>query len=282
MRTPQTPVLHPALLESDSTAIPVVAVHTQNWSVAAARFGPLAEQFAKAQDFKGKDGNCLCLPDADGRTIAVLFGLGESLNEDGVFAAGRLPNLLPAGQYRLDSGWPDPELAVLAFALGSYRFTRYKHSEQQPRQLVVPEGVDGEAVSAIAKAVFMGRDLINTPANDMGPQEIEDAACALADQFCATFPKSTSRGSRHTSSARLAALSAPLGPGPQACSIATNPSPSKGTCGTCGNRTARPWGRTRGSNLWPWLRAVSAALRTRRPAWPSDELGHMHKLCCKT
>ena len=101
MRTPQAPVLHPALLESDSTAIPVVAVHTQNWSVAAARFGSLAEQFAKAQDFKGKDGSCLCLPGADGRTVAVLFGLGESLNEDGVFAAGRLPNLLPAGQYRL-------------------------------------------------------------------------------------------------------------------------------------------------------------------------------------
>ncbi len=187
MRTSQTPALHPALLESDSTAIPVIAVQSQNWSVAAARFGAAAEHYAKAQGFTGKDGSCLCLPDPEGKIVAVLFGLNEGANEDGVFAAGRLPQLLPAGQYRLDSGWPDPEQAVLAFALGSYRFTRYKQSDQSPRRLVVPEGVDGHAVSAMAKAVFMGRDLINTPANDMGPQEIEDAACALADQFCANI-----------------------------------------------------------------------------------------------
>ena len=189
MRTPQglvsTPVLHPALIESASAAIPVIAVQGQNWSIAAARFGSLAEQFANAQDYSGKDGTCLCLPDSNGQIIAVLFGLGEGNSEDGVFAAGRLPQLLPAGQYRLDSGWPDPEMAVLAFVLGSYRFKRYKQNNEQPRQLVVPDGVDGHSVSAIAKAVFMGRDLINTPANDMGPQDIEDAACALADQFCA-------------------------------------------------------------------------------------------------
>lgn len=187
MRKSPHSALHPALLAHSDTALPVLAVGTADWQDHATRFGATAVTFAKAQGFAGKDGQLVCLPDAQGHHQAVLFGLNEGSNEDGIFAAGRLPNLLPAGDYCLGDGWTDPALACLAFALGSYRFTRYKQADHQPRRLVIPAGVDGTEISAKAKAVFMGRDLINTPANDMGPQEIEDAACALADQFCASI-----------------------------------------------------------------------------------------------
>ncbi len=70
--------------------------------------------------------------------------------------------------------------AALAWAMGGYAFSRYKKSSRKSPRLVLPKGVDGEEISRIAQAVFLARDLINTPANDMGPAELEAAARALA------------------------------------------------------------------------------------------------------
>ena len=73
-------------------------------------------------------------------------------------------------------------LRRLAFALGAYRFTRYRKAKDKPR-LVLPEGVDGALISRLAEGVFLARGLINTPANDMGPADLEQAARAVAEQF---------------------------------------------------------------------------------------------------
>ncbi len=80
-----------------------------------------------------------------------------------------------------------PRLAALAFALGSYQFARYRKAEARNVKLVVPAGVDGEDLSRIAEAVALCRDLINTPSNDMGPDELEAAARKLADQHGANL-----------------------------------------------------------------------------------------------
>src|SRR5262249_27441062 len=81
----------------------------------------------------------------------------------------------------------DTRLAALAFALGSYRFTRYRKADQAEVKLVPPEGVDVADVLRTAEATMLARDLINTPANDMGPAELELAARALAERFGASF-----------------------------------------------------------------------------------------------
>ena len=73
------------------------------------------------------------------------------------------------------------------FALGSYRFTRYRKSKDKAVRLVLPDGVDGDDLSRIAEGMTLARDLINTPANDMGPAELEAAARALAKQHGAKF-----------------------------------------------------------------------------------------------
>jgi leucyl aminopeptidase len=87
---------------------------------------------------------------------------------------------LPAGTYRFANAPHDARLAALAFALGSYRFARYRKVKDKAVRLVLPEGVDGDDLTRIAEGVTLARDLINTPANDMGPAELEAAARALA------------------------------------------------------------------------------------------------------
>ena len=115
----------------------------------------------------------------------MLFGLGEAGPARERLLAGSLPGALPPGTYRLEGAGFDRAEAALAWALGGYRFTRYRPAGATGRdlpRLVASEGVDAEAVSRIAAAVALGRDLVNTPANDLGPAEIEAAARALAER----------------------------------------------------------------------------------------------------
>jgi leucyl aminopeptidase len=77
---------------------------------------------------------------------------------------------------------------VLGFLAGSYAFTRYKTAQaDKKKRLVLPEGVNRDDVLALAEALYFGRDLINTPANDMGPAELENAARELATAFGASI-----------------------------------------------------------------------------------------------
>jgi leucyl aminopeptidase len=109
-------------------------------------------------------------------------GLGTAPELDLWLAAG-LADRLPAGHYRLASPL-GPEAAtrfVLGWLLGGYRYTRYRSAESAPRRavLLIPDGADVAYAQAAAAAAQLTRDLINTPANDMGPAELEAAAREL-------------------------------------------------------------------------------------------------------
>src|SRR3982751_1512605 len=78
-------------------------------------------------------------------------------------------------------------LATLAFALGTYRFGRYRKNEGPDVSLVPSDGIDATDIARMAEAAALARDLINTPSNDMGPEELAQAAQALATRFGATF-----------------------------------------------------------------------------------------------
>jgi leucyl aminopeptidase len=101
--------------------------------------------------------------------------------------AARLPGRLPEGVYRLRDGFFDPAFAALAWALGAYRFTRYRAETGGLRRLTIPEGIDGGAVARIADGVYLARDLVNTAANDLGPAELAAAAADLARRHGAVF-----------------------------------------------------------------------------------------------
>ena len=83
-----------------------------------------------------------------------------------------MPGLLPPGVYRFANAPHDARLAALAFALGSYRFGRYRKNDAPDVRLVPPDGVDVADIARMAEAAALARDLINTPANDMGPEEL--------------------------------------------------------------------------------------------------------------
>ena len=134
--------------------------------------------YARAAGFRAKAGALLLLPGGDG-IAGALFGLGEE--DDGTpFSAGALATALPPGAYRLEGALERPDLAALGFALSAYRFDRYRKAEPKDVRLVPPEGVDLTELRRIAEGVFLARDLVNTPANDLGPAELAEAARALA------------------------------------------------------------------------------------------------------
>jgi len=188
-------MIHP-LIETDTSleAVPVHAVGPEGLDDLLAELPGPAAHFAKAQGFKAKKGETVLLPDAQGGLAQVLFGLGDKTKRDPLLA-GLLPGRLPAGLYRLNGAG---RLDVLAWLMGAYRFTRYRggksgNSESADGEgaasgvrLLAPEGVDVAQAAQIARALALGRDLINTPANDCGPAEIAQAVERLAQRHNAS------------------------------------------------------------------------------------------------
>jgi len=142
-----------------------------------------------ANTFKAKAGDVLLLPANDGSLARVLLGVGKG-PASLPYITGALPPALPGGVYRFDEpGELPPELAALGWAAGHYQFSLYKSNgtAKSPPRLVMPDGVDAAALRSLIEGVFMVRDLVNMPANDMGPDALERAAKQLADQHRGTF-----------------------------------------------------------------------------------------------
>jgi leucyl aminopeptidase len=170
--------LHPAFAARSKAARPIWFVTPSTLAKVAAGLDKRSREFVKAAGFEPKPGRHLLLPGTSGPGGA-LFGIESGKADRNPFLPGLLPGLLPAGTWRFANAPYDARLAALAFALGSYRFTRYRNGSDKAARLVLPDGVDGADVTRIAEAVALARDLINTPANDMGPVELEAAVREL-------------------------------------------------------------------------------------------------------
>jgi leucyl aminopeptidase len=176
------------LLTDGADAVPVNLVKGEALDAALAALDPRARRFAAAAGFKAEPGRHVLIPDAEGNLGRVLFGLGGvDAAERGPLLVGKLATALPAGAYRLEGEVDEAALAALAFALGSYRFDRYRKPKDAAPCLVVPAGVDAAAVRNARDAVFLVRDLINTPANDLSPHDLAEAARGVASRFGATI-----------------------------------------------------------------------------------------------
>ena len=179
--------MHPAFVTRGGAAsIPIWFVTASTWRDIGAGLDQNACAFAKAAGFEPLPGRHALLPGPDGALAAVLFGLEEEGKPFNPFLPGTLAGLLPRGVYRFANAAHDQRLAALAVALGAYRFIRYGKPANEVR-LEVPEQTDAAHLSRIVEAVYLARDLINTPANDMGPGELADAAAALAARHGASI-----------------------------------------------------------------------------------------------
>ncbi|MBL9073931.1 leucyl aminopeptidase family protein [Tabrizicola sp.] len=141
-----------------------------------------------ATGFEAGLGELRLLPGADGSLAGAVAGLGSAqARQRQRFGLAKAVAGLPAGDWALE-GVLDPSErteAALAWLLSGYRFDRYRPARKAPAlpRLVCPEGLDANRLIAMAEAEALTRDLINTPAEDMGPDELEAAFLALAGVF---------------------------------------------------------------------------------------------------
>lgn len=181
------------------------------------REGELPEELTEAQTawlrsmaFSGGARKQVAVPGPDGAMAGVVLGTGNGAGGDpcgpSALLVGQLSASLPPGRYELAAPADTAEQAAVAWGLGAYRFRSYKsngrnaNGAEPPPGLVLPTGVDRPTVERIVEGVWLGRDLINTPASDLGPAELEDAARRLAtrhgasisvvtgDELAANFP----------------------------------------------------------------------------------------------
>ncbi len=133
------------------------------------------------------------LPGADGSLAALTLGVGNGTAGEpcgpSELLVGQLAASVPAGVYQLSGDEFDPTIAATAWGLGAYRYRRYKTTAPPAEiaRLVLPAGADRRSVLDIVEGIWLGRDLINTPASDMGPEELEGEARALAERHGASI-----------------------------------------------------------------------------------------------
>ncbi len=167
---------------SRRAAVPICLLTEKAFVAKSTKLTKETRAWAKANGFSARTGQYCLVPNPQGGLARVLFGLGSSKDIAKQFAHAKLARVLPAGNYCLDGGAKDETLVQLAWAMGGYSFDRYrKRRHETPRLAVKRDAV----AKSLAEAIFLTRDLINTPANDMGPKALESAFRKLAKQHSA-------------------------------------------------------------------------------------------------
>ncbi len=137
----------------------------------------LQKNWLSANRFEGRLGHLLPLPDKQGDISAFAFGMGDE-NQETPLKLGLASAALPAGAYELKGYVTEPEMAALAFRLGAYRFQKYH--EKTPPVTLSENQPQSDETRALVEAAYIARDLINTPANDLGPEAFEKEIRAFA------------------------------------------------------------------------------------------------------
>jgi len=158
------------------STLPVIFV--EDGKLADAGLSEAHSVWATANGFTGQRGRVLALPGDGGALAGYLFGTGAGQDRP-VMVAGLAAASVSGGRYRLEGAFGDPTIAALGFELGAYRFTRYRKGTPAP-ELDPPDNADKAEIARLRDAAFLARDLINTPANDMGPGALETEIRSLA------------------------------------------------------------------------------------------------------
>jgi len=164
-------------------AVPIHCVDAQSFEALADRLSEPLRALAVTNGFEPKAGKLLLAPDASGRLARVVFGVepADAKRRD-PFLPGKLATVLPPGLYRFEAGPIDPSAAALAFLLSNYKYSRFLASKPEAPRLCAPRSADAERLRRIAAGVTLGRDLVNTPANALGPEALARAALDLAER----------------------------------------------------------------------------------------------------
>jgi leucyl aminopeptidase len=169
-------------------ARPVHPVESGGLAAFLTALAPEQAAWLRSTGFEAGLGEVRLLPGPGGSVAGAVLGLGTAAARARTrFGAVKGVGALPAGDWALAGDLPaeDRNELALGWLLAGYRFNRYRTPGKAPAmaRLVAPEGVDARRLEAIAEGEFLTRDLINTPASDMGPDELQTAVEALAARY---------------------------------------------------------------------------------------------------
>ena len=171
-------MVHNLIARARDETVPVAVLRTDGYGDWLKRQPKSRQEWLKQVSFSATAGASAVLPPAEGTaagTVFIVGGDGDLWNWAG------LATQLPPGSYRLDGKLPKvlATEAALGWGMTGYEFTAYRKPRETPRQLVWPANADRDAVIRQLDAATLVRDLINTPAEDMGPSELAAAARKL-------------------------------------------------------------------------------------------------------
>ncbi|MEX0810028.1 MAG: leucyl aminopeptidase family protein [Dongiaceae bacterium] len=174
------------LVDSKGKSVPITPVSRKGFKAWLKAQPTGVRQWVDGHHFEPKQGDFLVLPAPRGGLGGVLLAVGDGAD---IWSWGDLPSRLPAGRYRIAGNLTAEaaNAAALGWGLGSYRFIRYRKASGKLADLVWPDGADRARVVNAIEATWLVRDLVNTPAEDMGPAELADAARDIAKQHKANF-----------------------------------------------------------------------------------------------
>src|SRR6516162_7072698 len=164
-----------SLIDDTAGAIPVAALTKDRLPAWLAGASERERNWLTAIGFSAEPGKLALVPADNGRLARVVVGVGEGSDAGaGIWALAGLPGALPEGSYRLETApdAADPTRLALGWALATYAFTRYRVKKGAATALVWPEGADRGRVERLASAVFLARDLANTPAGDLDRKSV--------------------------------------------------------------------------------------------------------------
>ena len=173
-------------IDSDDKAVPITAVDKRGLKAWLKDQDERIANWVAATGFRPRAGRSCLVPDKHGELAHVLVGKGEG---NGLWDYAGLASTLPQGSYRIATklNAETASLAALGWGLGTYKFDRYKEATKKERKLIWPKAADKTFVNAARDATFLVRTLINTPAEDMGPEQLSAAAKEVADAHGAEF-----------------------------------------------------------------------------------------------
>ncbi len=147
---------------------------------------PVTRSWLQATGFSGAPDSHALVPAADGSLLEAWAGVRSAEHP---WALAALPKALPPGRYRLaEESLPmDMQAAAMSWELGSYSFDLYKPAKREPATLMLPSSPAAQRGLLLAAAIASTRDLVNTPAEHMGPAELAEAVRLVAAAHGASF-----------------------------------------------------------------------------------------------
>lgn len=164
-------------------SIPIHLIAQKDFPQWLAEQNQFTQNWLTSAGFRAEPGSINLLPDASGKVARILCAVKDIKD---FWAVGHLSTTLPEGYYHYANAVNEVDAAI-AWGLGAYQFSRYKKHLRLPARLVLSKKCDSASVFNQVQAIYLVRDLVNTPTDDMGPSELAKATEELAQEFKATF-----------------------------------------------------------------------------------------------